>query len=986
MPTPVTDIAITGIDCRFPGAPDKDAFWNLLRDGLDGVGEIPDNRWNRHARYAQRPGAGRMNTREGGFITDADSFDNDFFGITPREAAAMDPQQRILLECAWRTIEDSGVDPRSLERSRTGVFVGIMGNEWAHLQLRDYDKITAQVGSGNGYCMTANRVSYQLDLRGPSVAVDTACSSSLVALHQACAALRGGECDRALAAGVNVILTPALHIFYAQAGLSAPDGRCKPFGAESNGIGRAEGVGALMLRRLDDAIADGDSIYAVVRGSAVNHDGRSNGITAPSRWAQIDVIERACAAADVRPQDIRFVEAHGTGTVLGDMIEVKALGQLHAGRDNPCLIGSVKGNIGHAEGAAGIAGLIKVALALHHKVLPPNRLTGMPNPQLRLAQQGLRLATEQTPLGSTTVLGAISSFGLGGTNAHAILASAPQVAPAVGANAGVFTVSGNDLAAVRRNAAAAGNFIGRAADVPIGELCVLSNRIKGSLPWRLAVAGDAAADLARTLRTIAADPSVAADLVRKPARRPRIGFIFTGQGSQHAGMTRRLLAESSHYRRLLVEADAAISAHLGSSIIDLIDARSAAVDNTEYAQPAIFAVQYALGRLLIELGIEPAVMLGHSIGEFTAACLGGALCLDDAARLVVRRGALMQGLPAGGGMLAVRLSADDVGALIDGDGRVAVAAVNGPRSVVLSGDKDRLEAIGTELAARQVATTVLNVSHAFHSPLMAPMLAEFELEAQTAHYGPGKIPIISTVTGNPVTGPAMDADYWTRQITEPVRFADAVITAVGTGVTHLLEIGPKSVLSSAVRQVHQAQAVKVLPVIDTRGAERVLELLAELYVDGASPNWGLLDSSARSGSVRLPAYQFSGESRFWHSQDVTAEAVATTVPADGWNDMASDPGDGPVESGHPVISVVKAVSGHDAARVQPHTRLHEDLGFDSVLLIELKNELERRVPAVAPLDIASMLPHILTVADLSRYIDDRITNSLRHNLSGAIAQ
>ncbi len=387
-------IAITGIDCRFPGAPNREAFWELLLAGGDGVSPIPAQRWDADSHYSSTAAPGCTNTREAGFVADPDAFDNEFFGITPAEAAAMDPQQRMLLECAWRALEDSDTDPGSLQRSSTGVYVGVMGNEWAHVQLADYAAITPYVGAGNGYCMTANRISYHLGLRGPSLAVDTACSSSLVAVQLACAALRGGECDRALAGGVNLIVTPALHIFYAQAGLSAPDGRCKPFSADCGGIGRGEGVGVVVLMRLEDAVAQEVPVYAVIRGGAVNHDGRSNGLTAPSRTAQVDVIRRAHAAAGVSPASVRFVEGHGTGTVLGDMIEAKALGEAYGqDRDEALLIGSVKGNIGHAEGAAGIAGLIKTALALHHRVVPPTR-SARENPQLRLSRLKLGLRHE----------------------------------------------------------------------------------------------------------------------------------------------------------------------------------------------------------------------------------------------------------------------------------------------------------------------------------------------------------------------------------------------------------------------------------------------------------------------------------------------------------------------------------------------------------------------------------------------------------------
>ncbi|MYZ40387.1 MULTISPECIES: polyketide synthase, partial [unclassified Streptomyces] len=454
-------VAIVGIDCRFPGAPDTGAYWDLLMRGADGVGEVPRQRWDAKEFHSQAGEEGHTNTTEGGFIADPDAFDNEFFTISPREAAAMDPQQRLLLQSAWRAVEDAGIAPRTLAGTQTGVFVGIMGNEWAQLHLTDYANVTAQVGSGNGYCMTANRISYHLDLKGPSLAVDTACSSSLVAAHLAMNALLSEECDQALVGGVNVALTPALSIFYTQAGLSAPDGRCKPFSAEANGIGRGEGVGMVVLRRLRDAIADGQRVYAVIRGIAVNQDGRSNGLTAPNRWAQQDVLGAAYRRAGVEPSDVVFTEAHGTGTSLGDMMEVKALGHHHADRTGkPMALGSVKGNLGHTEGAAGIAGLIKVALSLHHRVVPASRYAAKESKQLKLRDQGLRLLKAPLRLPAGPSVAGLSSFGMGGTNAHAVLESAPPhtayaeaadgAAPG-GIGAAVFTLTAPTADALRRN-------------------------------------------------------------------------------------------------------------------------------------------------------------------------------------------------------------------------------------------------------------------------------------------------------------------------------------------------------------------------------------------------------------------------------------------------------------------------------------------------------------------------------------------------------
>lgn len=992
------EIAITGIDCRFPGAPTKEAFWELLLEGGDGVSSVPDERWDRDSFHAADLVPGHTNTREGGFIADPDAFDNEFFGITPAEAAAMDPQQRMLLESAWRAIEDSGIAPPVLQRSRTGVYVGVMGNEWAHVQLADYNAITPFVGAGNGYCMIANRVSYHLDLRGPSLAIDTACSSSLVAVHHACGGLRGGDCDRAIAAGVNLIVTPALHIFYAQAGLSAPDGRCKPYSADAGGIGRAEGIGAVVLRRLEDALADGDRIYAVIRGGAINHDGRSNGLTAPSRRAQVDVIRRAHDAAAVDAAGVAFVEGHGTGTVLGDMIEVKALGEAYGPRrERPLAVGSVKGNIGHAEGAAGIAALIKVALALHHGLLPPTRYASRENHQLALSRHGLELASEPVALGSGRVCAGISSFGLGGTNAHLMLATAPCRETGVsqrGAPAatdadtcvapGVFTLSGSDVAAVQRNAAASARAIRDSGDVSLAGLCQASNRIKVSLRHRAAVGAGSPDELASVLEALATDDAVAARQVRRRERAPRIAFAFTGQGSQHPGMTRALLECSPVYRRHLADADAALAPHLGRSIAEAMLSGDAEIGDTRLAQPAIFAVGCALARTLAELGIEPRVVVGHSVGEFAAAVTAGALALGDAAGLVAARGRLMGGLPAGGGMLSVRAAVTEIEPLLNG--RASVAAVNGPRSVVVAGAIDQLSKLGDELTLRGVAVARLDVSHAFHSPLMEPILDEFRLHAMQVYGARARIPIVSTSTAETIDGGALDGDYWTRQIRLPVRFADAIATVARADVSHVVELGPRPVLTSLIRGIPAADGLVCLSATSSpsSGAD-LARLLAALYADGADPRWDALYEDELPPSP-LPPYEFSRSNRFWSVARRAASASEhhhqreEKRPEQEHRDVSERSGhrsgrddDAPATSAYQlVVSALCHVSGHDESRIDRTSRLSEDLGLDSVTIMSVKRELELSWPAVASLDVRQLLAHLASVGSLTAHLEDAL--------------
>ncbi|MFI8091584.1 type I polyketide synthase [Streptomyces sp. NPDC086080] len=991
-------IAIVGIDCRFPGAPDTGAYWDLMMRGADGVGEVPGQRWDAKEFYSQAGEEGHTNTTEGGFIADPDAFDNEFFTISPREAAAMDPQQRLLLQSAWRAVEDAGIPPRSLAGTPTGVFVGIMGNEWAQLHLTDYANVTAQVGSGNGYCMTANRISYHLDLKGPSLAVDTACSSSLVAAHLAVNALLSEECDHALVGGVNVALTPALSIFYTQAGLSAPDGRCKPFSAEADGIGRGEGVGVIVLRRLRDAIADGQRVYAVIRGIAVNQDGRSNGLTAPNRWAQQDVLAAAYRRAGVEPADVAFTEAHGTGTGLGDMMEIKALGHHHAGRaGTPMALGSVKGNLGHTEGAAGIAGLIKVALSLHHRMVPASRFAAKENKRLKLRDHGLRLLKAPLRLPAGPAVAGLSSFGMGGTNAHAVLESAPPEAarprpeddaPVGGIGAAVFTLTAPNTDALRRNLLAQAD-AAAARRVPLGPLARAGNRVKAGHRHRFAaVAGDTGELVAR-LREAATDPGLLARLSGSPDGRPRVAFLFTGQGSQHPRMTAALYEQSPLYRHFLDEADAALLPHTGRSVRDLVLAGDEAVHSTRWTQPALFAVGYALGRTLEELGVRPGMLLGHSVGEFAAAVLAGALPLDGAARLVTARGALMQELPAGGGMLAVKAAREDLEERIAPEPLVGVAAINGPTSTVLSGDLEALERIGAEIQAQGLSTRRLQVSHAFHSPLMRPVLARFEAIATEVGGGVPEIPVYSTVRGRVLDGEAMDAPYWVEHIGATVLFGDAAAALLTEGPTHLVEIGPQPVLSGMVRRLGRPTSgtgpAHVLPVRGPESAGRDLaEALAELYRGGVEPDWDAAYTPGERVAQPLPPYAFSTEHRYWARNPVRAPgtvAAAAAEPASAAlaphretetataSVLTLDPPTGPADPvAEAVLGAVRLVGGYTDADVVLHDRLYEDLGFDSVMVMELKNRLEARLVGIGTLTVQDLLPRLSSVGDLVTFL------------------
>ncbi|MCP2274695.1 aminotransferase class I/II-fold pyridoxal phosphate-dependent enzyme [Nocardia amikacinitolerans] len=991
---PSDAIAIVGIDCRFPQAPDARALWALLMAGADAIAEVPGQRWRAGDFHDPAGGTGRVNNRTGGFLADADAFDNEFFGIAPREAAAMDPQQRLLLQSAWRAFEDAALDPRRQAGSNTGVFVGVMANEWATVHMRDYAGITPQMGSGNGYFMTANRLSYQLDLKGPSMAVDTACSSSLVAVHQACVALRAGECDQALAAGVNIAVTPALNVFYTQAGLSAPDGRCKPFSGKADGIGRGEGVAVLVLRRLADAQAEGLPIYAVIKGSAVNNDGRSNGITAPNRWAQQQVVAEAYRRAGVDAAQVAFLEAHGTGTVLGDMIEVKALGAAHAARrERPCAMGSIKGNLGHTEGAAGIAGLIKTALSLHHRVVPPTRYAADENARLRMAEHGLRLLAEPMTLPDGRIHGAVSSFGMGGTNAHMVLASAPATPQATEADGGgVITLSSNDREGLRRNALRFAEVVEQDG-AALSRLCWSSNEVKSSGRHRLSLVvrdRDRAVD---ALRACADDAELGTH--SGVAQRTSIGWLFTGQGAQYPGMSRALREASPAYRRALAEVDERMTAHLHRSVAELLLGDDEIVHHTEFAQPAIFAVEYAMARALTELGVEPAWLLGHSVGEFAAAAVAGVFSLDDACRLVTARGRLMQRLPGGGAMLAVRSTADAVAELIAGDPDVALAAVNGPREIVLSGAAASIARIGAVLTDRGVTVRPLTVSHAFHSPLMNPMRDEFARVARDCAYNPPSIPIYSTSHGRLLAADEpMDADYWIEHISATVLFADAAAAALTTEPTHLIEVGPKRTLAPMLGRAHPELAAPILvPCPGPRATgDELADTIAALYRDGLDPHWEALYEPAARIRQRIGGYEFDTSRRYWTQIDVTPTSGAapettnpapeTTTPAQQHTEettmdqlialfreqaavlaaaakaeVAAQPTQprlpgrsGRVGAGLDAAAVVRAeaarVSGFPVEKLKDGETICGEMGFDSIMTADLFSGLARKVPGL----------------------------------------
>jgi acyl transferase domain-containing protein/NADPH:quinone reductase-like Zn-dependent oxidoreductase/NADP-dependent 3-hydroxy acid dehydrogenase YdfG/acyl carrier protein len=874
--------AIVGLGCRFPGADGPEAYWNVLASGCDVVTQIPAERWNSGSVF----GRDAAMLQHAGVLDDVEHFDADFFGITGREALLLDPQQRLILEVVWEALEHAGIPATGLRGSDTGVFVGMTTTDYLRVITRRMRtaELDAYVAPGNTLNSAAGRVSYLLGLHGPCIAMDTACSSSLVAVDRACRSLRDDECRLAIAAGVNLLLAPEFLASLSRWGMLAADGRCKTFDASANGFVRAEGCGVVLLKRLSHAQADGDRIWALVRGSAINQDGPSSGLTVPNGLAQAAVIRAATANAGVEPRSVSYVEAHGTGTTLGDPIEMEALTTVYgADRDSshPLRVGAAKTNLGHLEAASGIAGVIKTVLALQHRQIPPNVHFANPTPHIPWDKIAVQIPTrleEWEPLDGKRLAG-ISAFGFSGTNAHAVLEEAPpQEAPSIDLTAPhLLTLSARSPFAL---GALARRFAERVAPLGADELsalCYSASSSRSHLPYRLAARADDATTLASRLcaaaEALIAEPSpgnMVEGVVHGrvgPGGRPGVAFLFTGQGSQYAGMGCTLAAADSTFRAALQRCASLMDPLLDRPLLDGIHSApgDGALDQTGMTQPAIFAIQWALAEAWKARGLTPDVVMGHSVGEYAAACVAGVLTLEDAARLVAIRGSLMQALPAGGAMAAVFAMETAVrDSIAKVGGEVEIAGVNGVQECVVSGRSDAVAGLMKRLSSEGIRSEALSVSHAFHSSLMAPMLGAFAREVRGIVRAPPRCRVISTVTGEAADADWASADYWTSQLRLPVRYLDGIRAAIQGSVGIALEIGPHPVLAGLGQRALPDAAVCWLPSLRRARDERVTmdTTTAELYVRGAVNDWsGSIGASLR-GRVAMPTYQFQ-RTRFW---------------------------------------------------------------------------------------------------------------------------
>jgi acyl transferase domain-containing protein len=978
-------IAIIGLSGRFPTGADRaddlTGFWNLLVEGSHAVGPIPADRWNGDTHYDAAIGAaGKSRCRHASFLKDVRGFDSRFFRISAHEADRMDPQHRQLLEVTWEALESAGHAPDRLIGSRTGIYVGIGSTDYAHgiIAQGDLNLIDGHYGSGNAICFAAGRLANILGTRGAAVTLDTACSSSLVALHQACSSLRSSECDLAIVGSSHLMLVPGGFTYLSQVGALAPDGRSKAFDESANGFGRGEGSIVIVLKRLSDAMRERDTVLAVVRGSAVNQAGASGGLTVPSSAAQAAVITAALNNAAIEPSQVDYIETHGTGTILGDPIELTALGNVFASsRDRPLLIGSVKNNVGHLEAAAGLCGLAKVVLALNAEIIPPHIGVTELNPHFDWTSAPLEIPSQCRPWSKRerSRIAGVSSFGMSGTNAHVVIEEAPTD-PRSKRSAmpppALFCLSAFSDKALESLCAVSAMHVLEASDESLEDLCFTNNTGRATHSHRLMTVSSDRQSLVSALNAAAAGEPGRSSRRGTVTEAPRVAFLITGQGAAFAGMARQLYEVHPVFRQSLDRCAEILGPHLDRPLTEILFPAAGEADSlrmTGYAQPALAAVAWSLAELWRSLGVVPAAVLGHSLGEYVAAAIAGMVDIEDLLPFISARARLMQSLPPNGMMVSVSAGSADVEAAISPyRDSVSIAALNGPGQCIISGRRDSIALVLARLGGAAGPTHELAVSHAFHSPLMAGILPELERLAAKVRWRPPVLPLVSNLTGEALPpNAAPSPDSFARHAREPVRFAEGVSTLWKLGCRVFLEIGPTPILSALARTCLPANAALFVPSLGAprRDWESLQWAIGQLWVQGQDIDWSGVYRPFDVRRRRQPPYPFEHRPHWLANVAPTENTLPSAQTKSEFAVQTTEPGDQTVEVIGALRAEVARILGEDAERIDPTATLI-DLGGDSILIGETVRSIEARFGV--RLDVRELFDPLATIDALARKI------------------
>lgn len=981
---PQDAFAIIGMGCRFPQAPNPEAFEQLLINGVDAVREIPSDRWPARQYYHPDPKTrGKMNSCWGGFLEKIDEFEPQFFNISLLEANRIDPQQRLVMEVAWESLEDAGIDPFTLKGSQTGVWIGIGNFDYGRLLCQDLERINAYHGTGLTLSLAANRISYFLDFHGPSLAVETACSSSLVAVHLACQSLKQRECDLVLAGGVSLMILPDMTITFSQARMMSSVGRCQTFDAEADGYVRGEGCGLIVIKRLEDAMSAGDRILAIIRGSAINHDGASNGLTAPNGLAQQAVIKRALENANISSHSVSYVEAHGTGTSLGDPTEIRAIKEvLGKGRklEQKCAIASVKTNIGHLENAAGIAGLIKVILSLQKRQIFPHLHLKKINPYLDIDNTPFFIPTENQTweFNQQKRIAGVSGFSFGGTNCHIILEEAPEIENLpndIERSQQVFCLSAKTESALQVLAQNYVNFLSTHPHLRLEDISFTVNTGRTHFQQRLAIFCRNTSELSSSLQNYLDNRQENQSLVqgKVTGRKAKpVVFLFTGQGCQYERMGKQLYDTQPTFKRSMQRCAEILEPYLEASLLSVLyspNSNQDLINQPIYTQTALFSLEYSLAQLWLSWGFEPSALMGHSLGEYVAACIAGVFSLEEGLKLIATRAKLIEKLPEKGKMLAVFANEDLVKAILIkiASPWVSISSVNGEDNTVVSGREGVIQDIIKILDAEGIQSHLLTVSHGFHSPLIEPMFKEWESSMAEISFHKPQLPLISNLTGNFFSNSQIpDAQYWQQQTRQTVCFKKGIETLLNQKYELFLEIGAKPILSSLIHRLGQG---KCLPSL-AEGQEDwsvLTATVANLYVQGININWQGWDQDYARCRLSLPTYPFQRQP-YW----LTEKKIDST---DMGESSSMDTRENSQQKDQIIQDLLSLIA--QSLRIKPdNLDTHQpflEMGADSLVLLDVVRTIETRYRL--KITINQLFEVWPTIEELAEHIAQQISFS-----------